>query len=967
MKKYFKSRKSCIFILFIALIGSVFFSSCENFLKGSEVKRKLDEAIKLANTPSFNIEINLKNALQGSITPNGNFSVKQGQTYTIEFRKNNDFEFQGFEVLDRTSLVPIINAVEIKNIQQESIGYITIIKADIKILERNEKILIRPKCKNLRDNIKPEIINEISFAKSRQELIDGNLLDINYVFNPDSKDSEVNNHVKDTLYFSLEVHEEDSSISCIKVIETPIQNENRIAITPKKMEYTINDIELEETKFGFFCNFEYKIAAVHDGFIKIEFCVLDDGENESLLKSVYVLKDTKQNALAYIEKLFEDPDDRILTEDQLKNFYILNDDDSATTDFTFYVTPEKYEINSKSLPINFSYKYACAKNKEDLSTSSLQDISQTFIEKVENYGGYEWYKFTGTFNIPQVLTNTYLMLCVFDEVGNQRDFVFEIPGVGIPRYSYIRPNRAYNTIDLEVEVVESCDVFYHAARLNSFNNYFHFLNGSVYKTLYNPDFNIDDESTYIKSTDYYLMRERRYTLYEYDSSLGGKAIRLFGPIKKYTTDVIQTSLGNIEEEKVEYIIDGEAQNTFTIKINIDPEYYNSFKDCFFYCGSLDLFEKITTPAWSITLDKDYFNSSVVAYGYLYVLDNQNKYYKKDINIFQENVGEIKDHNAPTISYQNEGEDVIEFLEFLVSDKTAGNNGSIDYTKKASVRYETVNTSISMQVPMFNLGNNMYGQVFLPVRILPNDEICKIYISAQDAAGYMSKEFCYNYKPTIRINYDCSFEYNEQAYDNNSEYHNKITFNQNNLQSKFFEISILKPSAVMWQGCSSSCKNNTILISSEAADDGFIRLSYFLSNNWTGYSATHTTPKYYYLKGKLAASVTDINELKSGIQIYSDVPFFVHTICSPVNWGENLEEWEDHCVCLKDYTGLESYGYSWNDLSYAQNEFSAEFINEDHSQLSYYYPFPKNIPPDMYYISIVHYADGTVLSSNIHKN
>ncbi|WP_296333190.1 hypothetical protein [uncultured Treponema sp.] len=55
------------FILCTALI----FASCDNFLEGAGLKRSLDDSIELANTPSVNIEISLRNSAQGTILPEG--------------------------------------------------------------------------------------------------------------------------------------------------------------------------------------------------------------------------------------------------------------------------------------------------------------------------------------------------------------------------------------------------------------------------------------------------------------------------------------------------------------------------------------------------------------------------------------------------------------------------------------------------------------------------------------------------------------------------------------------------------------------------------------------------------------------------------------------------------------------------------------------------------------------------------
>ena len=113
-------------------------------------------------------------------------------------------------------------------------------------------------------------------------------------------------------------------------------------------------------------------------------------------------------------------------------------------------------------------------------------------------------------------------------------------------------------------------------------------------------------------------------------------------------------------------------------------------------------------------------------------------------------------------------------------------------------------------------------------------------------------------------------------------------------------------------------------------------------------------------------MTDINELRAGIQVYSDVPFLVHTIYSPVNWGEDVSEWEYHSISIADGTSFGDFSPATEEMKFFETELSPECITGDHSQIPYYYPFPRDIPEGMYYTAIVHYADGTALMSSIRQ-
>ena len=115
------SNKSNFTILGGVLLCIALFASCENFLKGADVKNQLEDAIEIANSSPITYYV-IADKDSGSVSPT-QFTLKKKQTASIMFTPADGWNFICWEVLDRTTDKPVPDAIkfeDLKNSKQKS-------------------------------------------------------------------------------------------------------------------------------------------------------------------------------------------------------------------------------------------------------------------------------------------------------------------------------------------------------------------------------------------------------------------------------------------------------------------------------------------------------------------------------------------------------------------------------------------------------------------------------------------------------------------------------------------------------------------------------------------------------------------------------------------------------------------------------------------------------------------------------
>lgn len=149
--------KKVLFSLLIVLVCFIYFS-CANFLKGSDIKKNIEDEIAISTAPTITVRL-------GSETGTGTFpsvrdiSVKVGFKFSVEFILNSaDYKFNKWTFTD---------AKDTSRNLEEYVKYETTISEnvytlDISILKQIDNLLIKPDCILIPKAVKqlPEMIEE---------------------------------------------------------------------------------------------------------------------------------------------------------------------------------------------------------------------------------------------------------------------------------------------------------------------------------------------------------------------------------------------------------------------------------------------------------------------------------------------------------------------------------------------------------------------------------------------------------------------------------------------------------------------------------------------------------------------------------------------------------------------------------------------------------------------------------------
>ena len=124
----------------IFLLGTVslalLFTSCENFLKAQDTANQIREAIEIANSNPITIYIEAEKD-SGTVTP-AQVRVKKHETFEMKFSPSDNWKFIGWEVLDRTTMEPVADAIMFDDA--------TKLEVKASFVKPAENLVIRPKC-----------------------------------------------------------------------------------------------------------------------------------------------------------------------------------------------------------------------------------------------------------------------------------------------------------------------------------------------------------------------------------------------------------------------------------------------------------------------------------------------------------------------------------------------------------------------------------------------------------------------------------------------------------------------------------------------------------------------------------------------------------------------------------------------------------------------------------------------------
>lgn len=122
------------------LLGGLFIitslTACNNFLNADQVKDEILEAIEIANSSPVTFYVTADDD-SGTVTPT-QLRLKKKEKFDVLFKPANNYIFQKWEVLDKTTLEPIEGIIKFKDE--------TALETSGIVLEARENLIIHPKC-----------------------------------------------------------------------------------------------------------------------------------------------------------------------------------------------------------------------------------------------------------------------------------------------------------------------------------------------------------------------------------------------------------------------------------------------------------------------------------------------------------------------------------------------------------------------------------------------------------------------------------------------------------------------------------------------------------------------------------------------------------------------------------------------------------------------------------------------------
>lgn len=236
------------------------------------------------------------------------------------------------------------------------------------------------------------------------------------------------NHIKDSVYFYMYGYDKESGLKALRVTETyfkTVGGETASGETIKK-DYDLSTYGEHHSSFATDGTKIYRFTGTHnlqtvnDGVIKLDFQLVDNAGNVSTATTYYVIKDTvidesvvkfdetKQDALTDLE--LRDGGIGLSVYNKVRK----RNGDNDTVTLTLSSIPQDIFYGSYKTAYNITVKYGYT--KEDIPNEASRTISSNSI------------KFTFTHNTRQV---TFVKIIVSDAAGNTKELLRALPGQAV--------------------------------------------------------------------------------------------------------------------------------------------------------------------------------------------------------------------------------------------------------------------------------------------------------------------------------------------------------------------------------------------------------------------------------------------------------------------------------------------------------------------------------------------------------
>ena len=203
----------------------LFLASCDNFLKGSNIRQDLAEAIEIANTQPTTFFVLID---EGSGTASaGQLRLKKKESFDIMFTPSSEWKFLYWEVVDRTTNEPVENIINFssKNLP-ETKGT---------VIQTRENLALHPKCIKL-----PAVVSHTPSVDTEKNYANTPII-LNFNMELDEENFAEGGVFSNYDFITLSYN--GSPVS--NLFEKPVLNNNKTSITifpkPDELAYYIRE------------------------------------------------------------------------------------------------------------------------------------------------------------------------------------------------------------------------------------------------------------------------------------------------------------------------------------------------------------------------------------------------------------------------------------------------------------------------------------------------------------------------------------------------------------------------------------------------------------------------------------------------------------------------------------------------------------------------------------------------------
>ncbi|GEM_PF-4367716 len=985
-------------------------SACDNFLEGGPIKEDIQQEIEnyIGSLTTINFTADTD---RGQLTPVGLVALRTGKSIEVSYKMKSGFNFRGFQVTDAVTASVYKDAVSF----DPETGYIgknddyEFYKTKLTVLKSDLQLKVSPLCTKLIDDVPPVIsgyitagtMADIEAGNNKYRITDKLCICVS-VIEPDSGIdtiyvSEDNSVFKEYTSSDYELKAFDGYYKVYLNYDLSDTSGGNKTIYVQVRDVALNNSEVTQIDY-----YQDTIADVNFYLTNptVNYLTLDNHTYE-------------YNSSADTNNAYKNVINVNIAKEDIEARQWTGGGSNVMT-FTLYAgkeySPGKNGNNLYTKPADLKWSYSYSSDRDELDSKAMTSLS--FAGAVESVYDYTWYKQVSV-PVEDSQKVTYIKVRCQDLSGNVRDAYYELPSVpqivsefittynsGTITYKRLRvKSKDYDDNGYYYSLIFTHDVNY-LTYWRAFGEDYRPSSGSA---LVEGDLTWVGASTLdydsLTSADYYSQLVYKYYDYKGDEHY------IYGYVSDVHTAQYYSSIPNYALSQT-VAISADAADTHTITVTVPQtvyDYYDSVYayaegvfSCFFDEGRTKSF-KVATSNFYETLD----TTTRKAFKF-YVVGVKNGVERSSAYTISTTNSYIHDNVAPRVLYADslpkDNTDRIPFdytgkyIKVKVEDTGNGFPSEQDIT----VRYVAGDYDVTRKIKFSSSDDAIY----IPVGHLPL------------AKYWSSFDISFSFKDAGSITTDCSFSYQDPRYYpwlqgelNKWEYWNAkpycydesdinysivyenssyqfrfipgiesylaespVTGELEPIQSKFGNMFMGKVQASYdkigsdskWEkGCDATYMDTKYTgstpwyeyLSLASAGTGFFR--FFIQASTTN---TRIGPVYLYQTGEQTVSIKDVVNTVNGMQVYSSKPFFIHTLWSEFNYGDDPKDWEYYCTGSAERSGDQKM------------EVNVKFLNSSsYSSSPYYYPIlTEDVPDGCYYCAVVWFADNTCIMSTVRQ-